>query len=44
MGSGLNILMTEFRSLFGYAQGSHHSALPSTHVIILVLLLFLFYV
>lgn len=41
MGSGLNILIIEFHSLFGYAQGSHHSTLLSTHV---VNLLFSFYI
>lgn len=42
MRSGLNTLMTEFHSLFRYAQGSHHSALLSTHVIILLLFTFLY--
>lgn len=37
MGSGVNILMTEFHSLFKYAPGSHNSTLLSTLVIILVL-------
>ena len=36
MGSGVNILMTEFHSLLKYAPGSHNSTLLST-LIILVL-------
>lgn len=35
MGLGVNILMTELHSLFKYAQGSHHSTLLSTRLIIL---------
>lgn len=34
MGSGLKILMIEFRSLFTYAQGSHHSTPLPIHVVI----------
>jgi hypothetical protein len=36
MGSGLNILMIEFHSLFKYAHGYHHSTLLSIHVVIIL--------